>query len=174
VTFKPDIIRTIRNEGIELKQRGHHWWALCPLHAEKTPSFKVDPEKGLWFCFGCQRGGDAIAFLRELKAISFNEACNYLHLEKSRPVVSPEVLKKKQLMEGFNRWCKDKENELCKDIRALNRIALSINNPEDLEKHASIFLKITDINYCLDILQGDEEELKFNYFLEEERIFGKL
>jgi DNA primase len=50
---------------------------LCPFHDEKTPSFHVRPGKG-WFCFGCQAGGDAIAFLMQHDGLAFNQAVEYL------------------------------------------------------------------------------------------------
>ena len=46
----------------ELKPRGRDLWGCCPFHEEKTPSFKVDPEKGTWHCFGCGEGGDVVDF----------------------------------------------------------------------------------------------------------------
>jgi hypothetical protein len=166
---KPDILPTIQAEGVEGKQSGRHLKALCPLHQEKTPSFNVDPEKQLWHCFGCGKGGDVIQFIMELKNFSFKDACNYLHLEKSRPLVYQEVLKKKQLIESFKLWCKSRKNELCDELRTLNRKVLSIETHENLKKCAPLFSVITDINYCLDILQGEDEELKFNFYLEEKR-----
>lgn len=51
---------------------------LCPFHDENTPSFFVDEAKGLWFCFGCSRGGDAIALLVEAGADGFIDACGQL------------------------------------------------------------------------------------------------
>lgn len=51
---------------------------LCPLHAEKTPSFTVDPAKGYFHCFGCGEGGDAIAFLRKVEGLSFVESVERL------------------------------------------------------------------------------------------------
>lgn len=51
---------------------------LCPFHDERTPSFHVTPSKGLYHCFGCQAGGDAIAFLMQLQGLSFAEAVERL------------------------------------------------------------------------------------------------
>lgn len=51
---------------------------LCPFHEEKTPSFTVSPPRGLWYCFGCQQGGDVIKFVRELEQLSFVEAIEKL------------------------------------------------------------------------------------------------
>jgi len=53
-------IETIAGEHTRLKKAGRRLKGLCPLHKEKTPSFSVDPEQGLFYCFGCGRGGDAI------------------------------------------------------------------------------------------------------------------
>ena len=54
---------------VPLKRRGNSQtlWGCCPFHKEKTPSFSVNIEKGFFKCFGCDRGGDAITFLQELK-----------------------------------------------------------------------------------------------------------
>ena len=53
----------------------------CMFHAEKTPSFSVDTKRGIWKCFGCGKGGDAIQFLREYKGIGYIEACKELDIE---------------------------------------------------------------------------------------------
>jgi hypothetical protein len=167
---KPDILTIIQGEGVELKQRGKSWRALCPLHQEKTPSFTVNPEKQLFHCFGCGKGGDAIQFIQELKGLSFKEACAYLNLERPRPTISPGGTAKKHAIESFWQWCKDQENELCDDLQALNRIALSIETPEDIQKWGPIFPAIEELNYYLDILQGKDDEMKFKFYLEERKI----
>lgn len=51
---------------------------LCPFHDERTPSFTVRPQVGLWYCFGCQEGGDTISFVQRADALSFTEAVEYL------------------------------------------------------------------------------------------------
>ena len=51
---------------------------LCPFHDERSPSFHVTPAKGLYHCFGCQAGGDAIAFLMQLQGLTFAEAVERL------------------------------------------------------------------------------------------------
>jgi DNA primase len=52
--------------------------ASCPLHEDKTPSLSVRPEKGLWHCFSCGKGGDAITLVREAEGVDFIEACRIL------------------------------------------------------------------------------------------------
>ncbi len=60
------------------KAGGSRLKGLCPFHAEKTPSFHVDPDKGFYHCFGCDKSGDAISFVRETEQLSFTEAVETL------------------------------------------------------------------------------------------------
>ncbi len=73
-----DLVTLVTNSGVELKKVGRSWRGLCPFHAEKTPSFYVTREKGTFKCFGCQLGGDAIAFLQQLHGKSFLESLRQL------------------------------------------------------------------------------------------------
>lgn len=61
-------------QHVRLQQRGRRWIGLCPFHEEKTPSFSVDPERGLYYCFGCHAGGDMIDFVMRLERRTFPEA----------------------------------------------------------------------------------------------------
>jgi DNA primase len=62
----------------DLRRVGSRWTGLCPFHDERTPSFSVDPERGLYHCFGCGVGGDAIRFVQETEALDFPEAVEAL------------------------------------------------------------------------------------------------
>ncbi|MBV8160831.1 MAG: DNA primase [Acidimicrobiia bacterium] len=68
----------VAGEHIALKRVGQRYVGLCPFHAEKTPSFSINPHEGLWYCFGCQAKGDAITFVREIEHLEFAEAVEYL------------------------------------------------------------------------------------------------
>jgi DNA primase len=62
-----------------LRQRGALYWACCPFHQEKTPSFAVDPRRATWRCFGaCGEGGDVLSFVERFDGISFIEALRLL------------------------------------------------------------------------------------------------
>ena len=63
---------------MQLKKRGRSWVGLCPFHPEKTPSFTVSAEKGMYYCFGCQAGGNAFTFLMEHEKIEFPDAVRSL------------------------------------------------------------------------------------------------
>ena len=72
-----DIVAII-SEHTEIKRSGRQWMARCPLHGERTPSLSVSPEKGVYYCFGCQRSGDAIKFVQEVEGIDFAAAVERL------------------------------------------------------------------------------------------------
>jgi DNA primase len=63
---------------VRLEKRGGRYWGLCPFHNEKTPSFTVDPERKMYYCFGCHEGGGAINFLMAMEKITFPEAIETL------------------------------------------------------------------------------------------------
>ncbi|HEX2272537.1 MAG TPA: DNA primase [Acidimicrobiales bacterium] len=68
----------IAGEHLALRRVGRRWVGLCPFHAEKTPSFSVNQEEGLYYCFGCGARGDAITFVREVEHTDFAEAVERL------------------------------------------------------------------------------------------------
>ena len=61
-----------------LKRVGRQWTGLCPFHAEKSPSFSINAEQGVYFCFGCQASGDVITFVRETEHLDFAGAVEKL------------------------------------------------------------------------------------------------
>ena len=65
-------------KAITLKKAGRNYVGLCPFHGEKTPSFTVNNEKGIFFCFGCKTGGDMIQFYIKYHQVSFKEAVDAL------------------------------------------------------------------------------------------------
>ncbi|MDC7239964.1 MAG: DNA primase [Spirochaetales bacterium] len=65
---------TIVGEYTSLKRKGDRYWGCCPFHNEKTPSFSVRPEQGMYYCFGCHKGGSLFNFLMEVEGLSFIEA----------------------------------------------------------------------------------------------------
>ena len=78
VKDRTDIVALV-SQYLALKKTGHDSMSgLCPFHQEKTASFSVSPAKGVFYCFGCGKGGDAITFLRELESLSYVEAVERL------------------------------------------------------------------------------------------------
>jgi DNA primase len=72
-----DIVEVI-GERLPLKKAGKNFTARCPFHVEKTPSFNVNPERQIYYCFGCGAGGDVYRFLMEYDKLSFPEALRLL------------------------------------------------------------------------------------------------
>lgn len=72
-----DLAEVVR-EYVQLKQVGRHFKGLCPFHQEKTPSFLVSPDKGIWHCFGCGEGGDVISFVQKIEGLEFRDALKML------------------------------------------------------------------------------------------------
>ncbi|MDR2433202.1 MAG: DNA primase [Treponema sp.] len=68
----------VAEEYVRLEKKGGRYWGLCPFHHEKTPSFTVDPEKKMYHCFGCGKGGGVIGFVMEMDKISYPEAIKVL------------------------------------------------------------------------------------------------
>lgn len=77
IKSKIDIVQFI-SSYIPLKKAGRNFKTLCPFHTEKTPSFIVSPERQIWKCFGCGKGGDIFKFLMEYERMEFGEALRFL------------------------------------------------------------------------------------------------
>lgn len=94
-----DIVSII-GERVQLQQRGREFWCCCPLHNEKTPSFKIDPSTQLWHCFGCGEGGDVFGFVMKLDNLTFPESIRKLaeraHIELEEDERGARYTSKKQ------------------------------------------------------------------------------
>ena len=71
-------IVSVVQQYVSLKQAGRVFKGLCPFHSEKTPSFQVDPDKGFFYCFGCQKGGDVFQFVELQENVGFADAVRLL------------------------------------------------------------------------------------------------
>ena len=80
----------IIGDYVTLKRKGVNYMACCPFHNEKTPSFVVSPSKGLYKCFGCGKGGNAVTFLMEHESVSYPEALKMVAKRYNIPVEERE------------------------------------------------------------------------------------
>ena len=80
-----DIVEVVSGY-VPLKKRGRKHWGCCPFHGEKTPSFTVDEEKNLFYCFGCHEGGDVFKFIMKSENCNFMEAVKFLANKYGIPI----------------------------------------------------------------------------------------
>ena len=137
---------------VQLTPRGNSFIGKCPFHNEKTPSFNVSDEKGLFHCFGCKVGGNAITFLMKYKNLTFREAINELSTFAGLNInyQSPSDFKKKNdhlsLFFEANVFFKD---SLKVNKGAYQYISSRIKNNDVISNF--------EIGYC----PSDEELIKF-------------
>lgn len=170
---KPDIMAIMEREGIEgLKRRGRDFWAPCPFHADKTPSFKVSPEKQRFHCFGCGEHGDSVDFIMKRHGVNFKDALAILGIRKGKPtLIDPVKEKQRQLIKAFERWRQTYYFELCDQLIDIHALRIKAEKRKPLPEALGFWLaeKLTQIpliEYQLDILSGTDIEAKFELFKE--------
>ncbi|MFO0752974.1 MAG: CHC2 zinc finger domain-containing protein [Thermodesulfovibrionales bacterium] len=169
--IKPDLSQVIESEGIILRQRGKDFWACCPLHGEKTPSFKVDPDRQTFYCFGCHEHGDVISFIQKHRGLSFKDAIRYLGmttgpLTPSRRAEIELQRRKREATQEFRAWVDEYHRELCSLYRCLQTAKRKARTPEEVERIAPSYHKETEWIRRLDILESGSDEEKFRLWKE--------
>ena len=118
----------IVGDYVTLKRKGVNYVACCPFHNEKTPSFVVSPSKGLYKCFGCGKGGNAVTFVMEQEAVSYPEALKIVAkrygIEVHEEALSDEELRRnddRESMFALNGWAAEYfANFLHRDSEGIN------------------------------------------------------
>jgi len=128
-----DIVE-LASEYLTLKKAGRNFVGLCPFHQEKTPSFTVNREKQIFYCFGCGQGGNAITFLMKISGKSFPEAIKDL-AQKTSVVLPPPRLTSKESRE--NESLREKITAL--NLRAAQHFARNLYSPAG--KEARLYLQ---------------------------------
>lgn len=77
LTARNDIVDVV-SSYVQLRRKGANLFGLCPFHSEHTPSFSVSPDKQIYYCFGCKKGGGTINFIMEAEHLSFPDAIHFL------------------------------------------------------------------------------------------------
>jgi DNA primase len=111
---------------VQLRRRGSKLIGLCPFHREKTPSFTVDPERGLYHCFGCKAGGDAIRFVEQIEGVDFKGALELMARRLGIAFEQYRGISREQAEEGKRR--EDTLREACTLARDFFR--RSLGSPE--------------------------------------------
>lgn len=103
-----DIVELV-GSYISLQPKGRKWWANCPFHHEKSPSFSVSTERNNYYCFGCKKGGGCFQFYMEMEGVSFSQAVKDLaarvgiDIKPDREEVQEEIAQKKSLLELYQK-----------------------------------------------------------------------
>jgi len=141
ITSRSDIVSVV-GSYVRLEKKGSRWVGLCPFHNEKTPSFGVQEDKGFFYCFGCQKGGDAITFIKEIEKCNYVEALERLAEKAGITIVyegedDPEALRAAQdraaLYELYDRLSKTFNYMLLQDAQgsdALSYLRSRVQNEE--------------------------------------------
>ena len=175
VLQRADIVEIIE-QFIRLKKRGANYVANCPFHNESTPSFSVNPARGIFKCFGCGKGGNAVTFVQEHEKLSFPEAikwiASYYKIALQETERSPEQQIVQQVEESIrvinefatthfqtNLWDTEdglligqsyfKERGFSKEIIEQFRLGYSIQNSEQNDLLKVLTLKGFSIEYAL-------------------------
>lgn len=107
---KNDIVSVV-SEYVPLNKKGRRFWACCPFHHEKTPSFSVSPDRNIYYCFGCHAGGSVIQFVMEAEKLTYVEAVKHLArrvgMELPDEVNDDDLRRERALKNRLYDCCKD-------------------------------------------------------------------
>lgn len=133
-----DIVSVVQEYVPSLKKSGRNYFGLCPFHQEKSPSFSVNSELGLFKCFGCGEGGDAIKFLEKIEGLDFPHALENAAkrvgitlVKNTNPKLVKERAKKQKVLEAntltaqyFNYLLtKHKNGEIAREYAKMRKIS---------------------------------------------------
>ena len=103
LTARSDIVDVVSQYVRLTKKSGANLFGLCPFHSEKTPSFSGSPDKQIYHCFGCVKGGGVINFIMEIENLSFQDAVAFLARRANLPMPeeadTAESSRRKRLLE---------------------------------------------------------------------------
>jgi DNA primase len=168
-----DIIYII-GEVTGLTRKGPRYWGLCPFHNEKTPSFSVNPERQLFYCFGCHTKGDKIAFVMQYYHLSFKETKDWLtqrygidtRMDPEARAAAWKTIQiqkreraKQQAQEIYLKTLVDREyTRLIALERVIHKIVGSVTSETDMDRPEVVeAFRVKDrISYYLDVLTYGE------------------
>ena len=151
---------------VALRKAGREFVGLCPFHVEKTPSFYVNEEKGVYLCRGCGAAGDAITYLRQTRGLSFHEAAQALGTDLADTDIARAARKREardRLLARFFAWRHAKTRTLSQlhDAIALAEAAYraTVRAPELWPDAAYWETYLGDLYLALSVAQHDNDLL---------------
>lgn len=161
---RADIVKVAMAYGLKMDRA---YKCVCPFHKEKTASFSISPQKQIWKCFGCGKGGDAISLVSELLNINALEAAKNINtklnlgIDADKPVSYLEINKyenKMKVEKKFKEWENKTFQLLCDYLHILKRWK-ALGNPEN-ELYIEALQQIDYTEYVIDeiFLNGTNED----------------
>jgi DNA primase len=99
IKLAADVVEVI-GDYVSLKKKGGNYWACCPFHGEKSPSFSVSAPKGIYKCFGCGKAGDAVRFVMDIEGLTYPEALRHLAKKYGIEIVESEQSDEQQIQQN--------------------------------------------------------------------------
>ncbi len=165
-----DIVDVV-NDFAPLKKKGQNFWAPCPFHNEKTPSFSVAPNKQIYKCFGCGRAGDAVKFVRDHEGFSYVEALKYLagkyNIVVEEEEVTPEFKEKQDKRDSLFivlNYARDYFRDKLKNSDEGQSIGLSYFKERGFSE---VVMEEYDLGYSMDDWEAFSKEAQKKEYQEE-------
>ena len=130
---KCDIV-DVASRYLKLEKRGNNFWACCPFHHEKTPSFTINGREQFYYCFGCKKSGDVINFVMEMESLDFSDAVKLLAERAGLPL--PDIKEDDDKVKAQKRY-KERLLSLLKDAARFYAANLK---KDQAEKHVEYIL----------------------------------
>ena len=131
---------------LKLKKQGKNYFALCPFHDEKTPSFSINPDNGLWYCWGCGQKGNIYHLIEKMESVNFPEA---VEIAKGYGIEPPDNFKEKPAYknnkEGNVRFADKKENTALEADKEVNIMETEYEKEPDYENPEAEYNPETDV-----------------------------
>lgn len=152
IIYEAARVEEVIQEFVDLKKRGVNFLGLCPFHKENTPSFTVSPIKGIYKCFGCGKGGNAVNFLMEYKNMQYHDALKYL---ANKYHITVQNIESEKILEEIEKNQKNNLSDiLAEEIDNFKRNSTSVFK---LMEFDSIVL-----NFCISNIENLNNRIKNN------------
>ncbi|HOI75831.1 MAG TPA: CHC2 zinc finger domain-containing protein [Syntrophales bacterium] len=159
---KPDLLGVIKSLGVEVHQKSRKFWACCPFHEDRVPSFVVDPDRQRYLCYGCGEKGDVISFVQRLHGLSFRDAIAFLGMAPGKePKMDPVRKTKSELVRRFREWERLYRDKLTRYHQDLFILQGRFQTIEEMEEYADDYHLLPLVDHHLDILQNGSDEEKY-------------
>ena len=159
---KPEIVGYIKR-FLPLTKKGKSWWACCPFHGETQPSFTVSQDEQVWFCFGCQQGGDVISFIEKYHKTDFAGALDIIGHKRPKTKregrrLALEIKSRQRAIKRLKMEIKKRDEQQKNDFMRLAELDELITLTKNTMKMCRNMSDIDDISLVIQMLPEWEYE----------------